>query len=146
MPPVFRTNPPGKYIVLYDGHCPFCVARAKNITTLGRRGAIVATDFQGSGALDRFPGITHDACMHAMHLVTPDGRVYRGFEAGVRAVATRRVLGWPAFLYYLPGFRQLCDRLYTLVAANRYRLRRGNTPVSCEAGTCSVHFPNVEKR
>jgi len=50
--------------------------------------------------------------MTAMHLITPTGRVYRGFEAAVRAVATRPILGWLAYAYYLPGLRQLCDGLY----------------------------------
>jgi predicted DCC family thiol-disulfide oxidoreductase YuxK len=101
-------------------------------------------NFQGPGTLERFPGITHDACMQAMHLVTPDGRVYRGFEAAVQAVATRPVLGFVAYLYYVPGIRQICDWLYTIVAANRYRLwGRTQSSDGCESGTCALHFPSA---
>jgi len=78
--------------------------------------------------------------MQAMHLVTPDGRVYKGFEGAVRAVATRPVLGWIAYAYYLPGLRQMIDWLYAFIAARRYRLfRRSGTTSECESGTCKLH-------
>src|SRR5205807_1384518 len=103
-------------------------------------GAVVAVDFQHPGVLDNFPGITHDACMQAMHLVTPDGRVFKGFEAIVRAIGTRRFLGGIAYLYYLPGLRQLCDRLYKFVASHRYQFWGNKTQETCESGACALHF------
>jgi predicted DCC family thiol-disulfide oxidoreductase YuxK len=137
-----RTTPPGRHVVLYDGHCKFCTAAAKKLTALARPGTLDLVSFQEPGALDRFPGITHEACMQQMLLVAPDGRVYGGFEAAVRAVATRPVLGLPAYGYYLPGVRQLCDAVYALVAANRYRLLgKAAAAGECEGGTCSLHFP-----
>jgi predicted DCC family thiol-disulfide oxidoreductase YuxK len=109
---------------------------------LARRGAIEAVDFQQAGALDRFPGLSHNDCMQAMQLVTPTGQVYSGFEAAVQAVATRPVLGWLAYSYYLPGLRQLLDALYAVVAANRYRIMgRAVAAGECEGGTCRLHFP-----
>ena len=76
-----------------------------------------------------------------MYLVTPAGRVYGGFEAAVQAVATRPLLGWLAYGYYLPGVRLLCDLVYALIAANRYRIL-GKTVAAgeCEGGTCALHF------
>ena len=133
---------PNKCAVLYDGHCLFCTAQSRRLAALARPGAVELVDFQEPGALERFPGVTYEACMEAMHLVTPDGRVYRGFGAIVRALSTRPILRWPVLLYYLPGPKQLCDWLYRLVARNRYRLirqavRRGE----CPGGTCSLHAP-----
>jgi predicted DCC family thiol-disulfide oxidoreductase YuxK len=126
-------------VVLYDGHCRFCTRGAQKLVALARPGAIEALSFQDPGVLDRFPGLTHDVCMQAMILVAPDGRRYRGFEAAVRAVATRPMLRLFAFAYYLPGIRQVCNRLYAWIAANRYRIL-GKTD-ECEDGTCSLHFP-----
>jgi predicted DCC family thiol-disulfide oxidoreductase YuxK len=135
-----RTDPPGKYIILYDGSCRFCTAQSRNLAALARRGAVEAVNFQAAGLLERFPGISHEACMQAMHLVTPDGRIYKGFEAAVRAVATRPVLGWIAYAYYLPGLRQMIDWLYAFIAARRYRLfRRSRATSECESGTCKLH-------
>ncbi len=88
--------------------------------------------------------------MQAMILVAPDGRRFHGFEAAVQAVATRPVLGWIAYTYYLPGIRQLCDRLYASVAANRYRILGKTVADACTDGTCALHFPsggqNARKR
>ncbi|OAI39491.1 hypothetical protein AYO40_05690 [Planctomycetaceae bacterium SCGC AG-212-D15] len=133
------TRPPEKYVVLYDGLCRFCTTQSKRLLSLARPGAVEAVDFQSPGALDRFPGLTHEACMQAMCLITPKGRIYRGFEAAVRAVATRRLLKYIAYLYYLPGIRQLLDLIYRIIAANRYRIM-GRTDEACEGGTCSLHF------
>jgi predicted DCC family thiol-disulfide oxidoreductase YuxK len=136
-----RTTPPGKHVVLYDGHCKFCIAGSKRLLALARRGAVDAVDFQQPGVLERFPGLSHDDCMQAMQLVMPDGRVYSGFEAAVRAVATRPVLGTVALSYDLPGVRQFCDLLYRLVASYRYRIMgKAVAAGECEGGTCALHF------
>jgi len=139
---VSRTTPPGRYVVLYDGHCRFCAAQAQRLLRWAGRNALDLVSFQDPGALDRFPEITHAACMAAMHLITPDGRVFRGFEAAVRALATRPVLGQIAWLYYVPGIRQLCDWIYRRIAANRYRLMgKAIAAGECAEGTCRLHVP-----
>lgn len=134
------TTPPGRHVVLYDGLCKFCLAGMKRLLALARPGAIEPVNFQEAGVLDRFPGIRHEACMQQMYLVTPAGRVYGGFEAAVRALATRPVLGQLALLYYLPGIRLFCDAVYALLARQRYKLmgklvRAGE----CADGTCALH-------
>ncbi len=137
---VVRTTPPGKYVVLYDGLCRFCTAQSKNLIALARPGVVEAVNFQEPSQLARFPGIPHEACMRAMHLVTPDGRVFKGFEAAVRAIATRPILGLAAYAYYLPGVRLACDLLYALVAAKRYWLfGKAFSEGECEGGTCALH-------
>lgn len=132
-----RTRPPGRYLVLYDGRCRFCVAGMKKLLALAPKGTVEAVDFQQPGVLDQLPGVSHAACMRRMHLVTPTGYVYGGFEAAVQALTLRPVLGWLARAYYLPGVRLLLDLLYAVIAANRYRLmgRAGE----CAGGTCAVH-------
>jgi predicted DCC family thiol-disulfide oxidoreductase YuxK len=137
---------PTPSVVLYDGHCKFCTAQSRNLAALARPGAVHLLDFQEPGVLDRFPGVTYEACMQAMHLITPSGRVYRGFEAAVQAVATRPVIGWLAYGYYLPGIRQLCDWVYARVAANRYRLMgKAVAAGECDGGTCSLHLPRNKR-
>jgi predicted DCC family thiol-disulfide oxidoreductase YuxK len=114
----------------------------KRLVTLARPGAIEPVNFQAPGALDRFPGISHDDCMRQMYLVTADGKVYAGFEAAVRAVATRPVIGRLAYLYYFPGLRFLLDTLYALIARHRYKIM-GKMIVegTCDEGTCALHAP-----
>jgi len=140
MSAVLRTTPPGRYVMLYDGLCRFCTAGARRLEAWMRLGSVECVDFQRPGALDRFPGLTHERCMERLHLVTPDGRVFGGVEAIARAVLTRPVLGKAALLYFVPGLRQLLDGLYRIIAANRYRLM-GKAVASgyCEGGTCALH-------
>jgi predicted DCC family thiol-disulfide oxidoreductase YuxK len=129
-----------KYFVLYDGRCAFCRTQASRLLALARQGKVELVDFQEPGALESFPGLSYEACMQAMHLVTPEGRVFRGFEAIVQALATRPVLRWPVHIYYLPGVRHFCDWLYRWIARNRYRLiRRAVARGECTDGTCSLH-------
>jgi predicted DCC family thiol-disulfide oxidoreductase YuxK len=138
--PSSLSTPRGKYIVLYDGLCPFCTRQSQNLTKLARRGMVEAVNFHEPGALARFPGITHDACMKAIHLVSPDGQVYKGFEAIVRALATRPLLSWLLPVCQLPGLRTVLDRLYRFMAANRYRFwGKSADSRTCEAGTCRLH-------
>jgi predicted DCC family thiol-disulfide oxidoreductase YuxK len=141
------TTPPGRHVVLYDGHCKFCTAGMQRLLALARPGAIEAVSFQEPGALDRFPGVTRDACMRQMVLIAPDGRVYGGFEAAVRAVATRPVVGRLAYLYYLPGLRLACDLVYALIAANRYRiLGKARAAGDCDGGTCELHLSRRQQK
>jgi predicted DCC family thiol-disulfide oxidoreductase YuxK len=135
-----RTSPPGKYIVLYDGRCPFCTRQSQRLVRFARQGLVETVDFHEPGVLKRFPGLTYECCMKAIHLVTPDGRVFRGPEAIVRALATRPIFAWIAPVYYLPGLRQLVNAVYAFVARNRYRFW-GKTlgPGECPGGTCEIH-------
>ena len=128
-------------VVLFDGHCTFCTQQAGNLRKFARSDALEMRDFQADGALDAFPGVTYDQCMQAMQLIKPDGRVYSGFEAAVHAVATRRIIGWVAYLYYVPGLKQLFDALYRVIARNRYELIKKQVDEhGCDGGTCSLHF------
>lgn len=145
--PVLQTTPPDRHVVLFDGHCNFCIAQSRNLLALARPNAIEMRDFQLPDVLTRFPGLTHEQCMQAMHLVTPQGNVYRGFEAAVRAVATRPIIGPLAYAYYVPGIRQLCDIAYRWIAARRYRLMGKRVAAGeCAHGTCALHFPNSQRQ
>jgi predicted DCC family thiol-disulfide oxidoreductase YuxK len=129
------TSPPSLPTILYDGHCRFCTQQMKKLARFLPTGAYRAESFQDAGVLDRFPGLTHDMAMEEMKLIDARGRVFGGAEAAVRAVAMRAI-GRLAFLYYVPGLRQLIDWIYRTIARNRYRIA-GKT---CDDGTCALHF------
>src|SRR5262245_30973984 len=136
-----KTAPPGRHVILYDGHCRFCTAGARRLASWVKRGGVELADFQRPDVLSRFPGIPYEACMDRLHLVAPAGHVFAGMEAVARAVGTLP-FGGLAGVYYVAGFRQLADVLYDLVAANRYRLLgRAVGSGGCEGGTCALHVP-----
>ncbi len=122
-----------KPALLYDGHCRFCIHQMERLARWLPPGGYQALDFQQPGVLERF-GVSRDQAMRALHFVDARGRVYAGAEAAVRAVGLRP-LGKVAYLYFVPGLRQLADAIYKIVARNRYRIA-GKT---CEDGTCALH-------
>lgn len=101
-------------IFLYDAACTNCTAWAERLRRLtGRR--VQVRPLQDFSSAD--PRLSGDELLREAKLVLGDGRVFGGAEAIALAV------GGPARLYYLPGVRQLADRLYRRVAANRCRIR-----------------------
>ena len=70
----------------------------------------------------RFPWMDEAACMSAMQLVLPDGRVLAG-DAAIPEVL-RRLRGWRRLtpLFGLPGVSRLAPLVYGWIARNRYRL------------------------
>ncbi len=123
--------------LLYDGHCRLCRAGAARLLRWARPGSVELADFQAAGVLERFPGLSHAACMQAVHLVRPDGRALRGAEAVAGVLLTRPALCAWAWLYYLPGLRTLVDAGYGWVARNRYRWF--GRP-ACDDQGCALHF------
>ena len=142
-----NTEAPGRYVVLYDGQCKFCTAGAKRLTAWMRSVPYDLANFHKPGLLDRFPGISHEACMERLHLVTPAGKVYGGVEAIVHALETVPLIGQLTLLYYIPGVRQLLDVFYEFVAAHRYRIMgKAIAAGECDGGTCAVHFGDAASR
>lgn len=127
----------GRAVVLYDGHCAFCRRSSRRLQRLaGGTARLRRVSFQRPGALEEFPGITHSACMQAMHVVLPSGKIVRGAEAVARVLATVPWVGVLAYLYYVPLLRTLAELAYAAVARHRYSLfvRRG----VCQNGACNV--------
>jgi predicted DCC family thiol-disulfide oxidoreductase YuxK len=137
---VSRTDPPGNYVVLYDGHCKFCQAQIKNLEKIASPNSLMFLSFQDEGTLESFPGVTYEACMEAMQLITPSGRVFQGAAAVAHALMTRSGIGLIGYGYYIPGLHAMCDLAYALVAANRYRLMGKQIAAGECSEACAVHL------
>ena len=74
---------------------------------------------------DRFPQITVEACLTAMQLVLPDGRVLAGADAVPELLRRIRGLGWLARVFDVPGMRPVARRVYGWIARNRMRISCG---------------------
>jgi predicted DCC family thiol-disulfide oxidoreductase YuxK len=127
----------GPLILLYDGGCGFCTSSAAALVRRFGPERLQIQDFQKEGVLAAFPEVSYEAAMKRMHVVFPDGRIYAGAEGFARVFAATRRVGWLAYLYYVPGLRQLVDLGYETLARHRYRLF-GRTG-ACEGGTCRLH-------
>jgi len=112
-------------VLIYDDECAMCRGSA---LWLMRRAL-------GSGADEleilpcrsparraRFPAIDEAACLAAMQLVLPDGRVVSGADAVPELLARMPGWRWLARFFALPGIRPLARRVYGWIARNRMRL------------------------
>ncbi len=120
--------------MLYDGNCRICVSQAEIVASYNDDALIEILDLNSPVARLRFPQVTPEAAQRELHLVAPDGTLYRGAEA-VREVLVRlpalRGLGE---LLRLPGAMSFARPLYAFVARNRYLL--GGRSEECADGTC----------
>ena len=111
-----------QFHVIYDDNCPLCLAAIGQVRQLDRLGLVNLVPL--SGITDR-PGSSIPArqkLLEQMHLITPEGKVYRGADAvGVLARLLPQSRYFGSFLL-LPGVRHLARGIYRLIARHRLRL------------------------
>jgi predicted DCC family thiol-disulfide oxidoreductase YuxK len=126
--------------VVYDGQCGLCTQSVRLIRQLDRRSVLEYVDAQDRAAVtNRWPSLDLDAILGQIHVITPEGRVYIGYN-GVRQVAgvlprvrlIAPLMGWP-------GIAWVGDKVYRWVAAHRYQFNRviGKADI-CADGTCAL--------
>jgi len=114
------TLPDDTPIVVYDGHCEFCIAQARRLA--GGESEIVLRSFRDDGVLNGHPDLTIQSCMTELKLLV-GGRTYGGADAVVRAFAIRHpAIGRILPVYRIPGIRLIARGIYRWVASNRHRM------------------------
>lgn len=124
-----------RYALLYDGRCRICTAQAAQLARWDRAERLDILDLNDPLVARHFPQVSPEAARAALHVVGPDGAVYRGAEA-VREILLQvpqaRALG---LLLRMPGAISLANPIYDWVARNRYLLG-GTTAAACDDGSC----------
>jgi predicted DCC family thiol-disulfide oxidoreductase YuxK len=112
-------NPPAKPLLLYDGDCNFCarwIRRWRSVT--GE--AVDYLAFQDASVGTRFPELSREQLETAVHLLEPDGSVFTGAEAALRALAHNPKEQWLLDWYsHSQLFARVSERLYRFVAEHR---------------------------
>ena len=115
-------------VLIYDADCAMCRASALWIMGLALSGgALEILPCRSSARRARFPAVSEEACLGAMQLVLPGGRVLAGADAVPELLRRIRGLAWLATLFAIPGARPVARRVYAWVARNRMRLSCGLT-------------------
>ncbi len=129
-----------KTVVLYDGHCVLCRQSIRLLRWTDWLRRIEPLDAQNQPQVrERYPDLTHEELMGAIHAITADERVLVGFFA-MRYLARFVPLMWPMLpLLYLPGMNWLGPRLYRWVARRRYAINRLFGGHTCENDVCQMH-------
>jgi len=120
----------------FDGACPLCRREARFIQRRDKADRIRFVDIAASDFDPTAYGFTQDQVHHAIHAITPDGRVLRGmavFRAIYRELGMGWLLGWTGW----PVLRPITDGLYDLFA----RHIRPRLPGRCTDGSCSLPGP-----
>ncbi len=117
-------SPPAKPLLVYDDDCQFCrrwVARWQRATG----DAISYLPFQTIIVESRFPEIALADFEKSIHLILPDGSVYRGAEAVFRSLAAAGKEKWLLSLYeQYPFFEEITELVYEEIAEHRSFLSR----------------------
>ncbi|MBI3991519.1 MAG: DUF393 domain-containing protein [Candidatus Omnitrophica bacterium] len=113
-------------ILIYDGECPLCRAARDWIEKNAIPGRIEFLPCQSEERKLRFPGINEEACLKAMQVILPDGRVFSGDKAFINVFPCLKRWRWIAFLFRLPAVSFLSPSVYAWVSRNRHRLPPGN--------------------
>jgi len=125
-------------VVIYDGECNFCRGQVERLRRWDSGGKLAYISLHDPRVSMRFPGLTREALMEQMYVVTPQGNQYGG-AAAVRYLTTKLPrLYWLMPLMHLPFTLPLWQWGYRQVAKRRYRLA-GRV---CESDKCSIHFKN----
>jgi predicted DCC family thiol-disulfide oxidoreductase YuxK len=112
--------------LIYDGECSMCRASALWIMRRAlSSGTLEILPCASAVRRTRFPQVTEEACLTAMQLVLPDGRVLAGADAVPELLRRIRGWGWVAAVFALPGVRPVARRVYAWVARNRMRISCG---------------------
>ena len=128
---------PDADVVIYDGHCRFCVTQVSRLARFDWGGRLAFLSLHDPEVSQRYSDLTHERLMEEMVVVGRGGRRYGG-AAAFRYLSRRLPLLWPlAPLMHIPLSMPLWSWLYRQVAKRRYLF--GKT-IECEDDVCRVHY------
>jgi len=130
-----------KAAVLYDGQCQLCLRSVRLLKRLDKFGRLEFLDGRDPANIPPAASqIESGRFLEQMHIVTPTGQVYAGFQA-FRWMAGRLPLLMPLWLFlFLPGVPWIGQKIYLWIAKNRFHL------VPCHDGQCAVPQNGTSKR
>jgi predicted DCC family thiol-disulfide oxidoreductase YuxK len=122
-------------VVLYDGHCRFCVRQIANLRRFDGGGRLRFVSLHDPRVAIDYPDLTMEQLMEEMWIVTRDGERLGGAYA-IRYLTKRLPLLWPVYPWMrIPFSMPIWCWLYRQVAKRRYRIAGRD----CQDGTCSLH-------
>lgn len=125
-----------RYTLLYDGACRICTGQAETVAAYNDAGQIEILDLRSPEVRERFPQVAPEVAQRELHLVAPDGTLYRGAEAVRETLLRLPSLRGLGEVMRLPGVMDLARPIYAFIAANRY-LFGGRTDTACPDDACA---------
>ncbi len=111
--------------VLYDGMCVVCVNSVRLWRRLDWRRQLEFIDVQNWDQVqERFPQVGRSAALGAIHVITPEGALFTGYEGVRHMVQYAPLLAWLSPALHLPPITWLGRRVYAWIARRRYAINR----------------------
>jgi ubiquinone biosynthesis monooxygenase Coq7 len=112
-------------VLIYDGDCAMC--RGSALWLMRRALGNGAEELEilpcrSPARRARFPQIDEAACLTAMQLVLPDGRILSGADAVPELLGRMPGWRWLRRAFDVPGARPVARRAYAWIARNRMQL------------------------
>jgi predicted DCC family thiol-disulfide oxidoreductase YuxK len=115
-------------VLLYDGDCGFCRTWIRRLERWDVHQRIQCLPSNERSAIPDLPPLSDEALNRAMHLITPDGRVFAGGVAVPEMLPFLRGGRWLRPIFAMPGIQAVTNRVYAWVAEHRHDFGSG----SCE--------------
>lgn len=120
-------------ILIYDAECSLCCGCMNWI----KSHAMDTDTFefiacQSEKRKSRFPDIREEACLEALHLVTPDGRILAGDKSLPEILCNLRYLRRLGIFFKMPVINLLSYFVYRWIANNRYIISQTILPLTRE--------------
>ena len=110
-------------VLIYDGTCGLCQGgRLVDLAPRRPRATSSSCPARRPSGAPAIPWMDERACLQAMQLILPDGRVLAGDAAIPEILRRMRGWRWLAWAFRLPGIEVLGPLLYGWVARHRYQI------------------------
>ncbi len=130
------------FVLLYDGNCQFCLGSIQKLkvmdifNTLNYVDLHTVEDFKAM-----HPELTKEMALSRLHLILPDGKIYKGFGVFQRLSLLMPMLYPLSLLFYFPGMSFIGECFYQLVAKNRYLFHFSRR---CKDNACHIRISKTK--
>jgi predicted DCC family thiol-disulfide oxidoreductase YuxK len=120
-------------VLIYDDKCSLCCGCMNWIKSHAIKEDIFEfIPCQSEERKNRFPEMREEACLDALHLVTPDERILVGDRSLPEILSRLRYFRWLAVFFKMPVISLLSYVVYRWLANNRYVISRTILPLTEE--------------
>ncbi len=120
-------------VIIYDDKCSLCRGYMNWIKLHAiKRGVFEFISCQSEERIRRYPDITQDACLDALHLVTPDDRILIGEKSLPEILSRLKYFRWMSSFFKMFIINYFFYVAYRVIANNRYIISRTILPLTQE--------------
>ena len=119
-------------VVVYDGNCNFCNSQINIIRKLDILNKLSFISLHDPSVPILYPQVSKEKLLTQIYIFTKDNRYYGGAEC-IQQISKKLFILWPLYiLLKIPFSFPLWDKLYKLVAKNRFKIAGTCTNNSCK--------------